>query len=131
MKIEIIIVIIFSFILFTISFSSSLEWNYGSTHVHTGYSTWWGYDGNPLTFGDDCNPRALEGPSNSNPLFLGLGYDVSELKEQAGNLNIDWLAFSDHSYCIDAQEFTRVRDDCLNAQDTNFSCMWGEDYVVY
>ena len=95
-------------------------WSYGvSLHQHTGYSTWWGYDGNPFTFDDDCQPRALEGHI--------MGYSVEELKESALNQGLKWLAFSDHSYCIDSSEFNQVKSDCQNAQDSDFTCLWGEE----
>jgi len=38
---------------------SAAQWVYGSLHQHTGYSTGWGYDGNPFTFGDDCQPTHI------------------------------------------------------------------------
>jgi|SRR3989344_111336 len=124
---NILFIIFLIFFIWGLSFISALEWHYGSTHVHTGYSTWWGYDGQSSTTGDNCIPNSLEGPSNSNPLFLGLGYTVTELRDQAANLNLDWLAFSDHSYCLDSSEFDNVKNDCQNAQSSGFSCLWGEE----
>src|SRR3989344_4534021 len=93
----------------------------GSLHQHTGYSTWWGYDGNPLTFGDDCNPRSLEGHPT------GLTRNVAQLANQAGNVDIDWLGFSDHSYCINITEFNVVKTDCQNARNSTFTCLMGEE----
>src|SRR3989344_491961 len=117
---EIFLLISFLLIVNLLNFQiiSAVEWVEGSLHQHTGYSTWWGYDGNPLTFGDDCQPRALE--------LHFLGYTVEELKEEALNLDLNWLAFSDHSYCINSSEFNTVKTDCQNAQDSSFSCLWGE-----
>jgi hypothetical protein len=51
----------------------------GSLHQHTGYSTGWGYDGNGFTFGDDCQPRDLEGVGfkwdvKGTDLNLSLGF---------------------------------------------------------
>jgi len=93
----------------------------GSLHQHTGYSTPFGISG--FTSDDNCDPQGLEGLS---PLF---GEDVAELARQADNLNLDYLGFSDHSYCIDSGEFNTVRDDC-NTEDANragFTCLMGEE----
>ena len=109
------------FLVFSISLVSSTSWETGSLHQHTGYSTWWGYDGNAFTFGDDCQPRILEGPQNL------LGYEVDELKDKALDENLDWLGFSDHSYCINSSEFNIVKSDCQNAQSGSFSCLSGEE----
>jgi hypothetical protein len=92
----------------------------GSLHQHTGYSTGWGYDGNGFTFGDDCQPRDLEG-------HLGGGKTVSQLANQAGNVGIDWVGFSDHSYCINSTEFNVVKNDCQNAKNSTFTCLMGEE----
>ena len=43
MRLSIIFVILF---ILLFSLTSALEWDYGSLHQHTGFSTWWGYDGN-------------------------------------------------------------------------------------
>ena len=94
----------------------------GSLHQHTGYSTIYGYNGIfQAGFGDDCFPYTLEGHT--------IGYTVEELKEDALDKNLDWLAFSDHSYCIDTTEFNTVRDNC-DAEDNaraDFACLMGEE----
>lgn len=115
-------------VIISIPLVPAVEWVYGSTHQHTGYSTWWGYDGDPDTDEDDCLPITLEGPANpDDPFRLGLGYTVEELKAQALDMDIHWLAFSDHSYCIDANEFNTVKTDCQAVQDSSFTCLWGEE----
>ncbi len=92
----------------------------GSLHQHTGYSTGWGYDGNGFTFGDDCQPRALEG-------HLSGGRTVSELANQTNSQGLSWLGFSDHSYCINSTEFNIVKNDCQNSKSGSFTCLAGEE----
>lgn len=112
------------FFLISINVALALEWQYGSTHVHTGYSTKVGYDGNIFYDEDNCwQEGGIFGHG-------GPGYDVYELKEQALDMNIHWLAFSDHSYCLDSSEFNTVKSDCQAAQDSSFSCLWGEELSV-
>ncbi len=96
-------------------------WRYGSLHQHTGYSTQWGYNGIPQAgLGDDCLKESLS--------FLG--YTVAELEEDARYINIDWLSFTDHSYCLSSSEFNTVKTDCQNAQSGIFTCLWGEELSV-
>ena len=98
----------------------ALEWVEGSLHQHTGYSTILGPDRLPFT-GDGCS------------LFKELnflGYTVDELKEDAENLNLEWLAFSDHSYCINSSEFNIVKEDCERVRDSGFTCLMGEEVSV-
>jgi len=44
-----VIFLILFFSLINIQIVLAVEWQYGSTHQHTGYSTWWGYDGSKFT----------------------------------------------------------------------------------
>lgn len=106
--------IVLAFLISNITVSAA-TWKYGALHQHTGYSSWYGYDGIPGG-GDGC----LTEPN----LY---GYTVPELKQQALNLNLKWLGFSDHSYCLDSGEFYKVWSDCEAAQDSSFTCMWGEE----
>ena len=95
----------------------------GSLHQHTGYSTNLGPDGIP--FGGDGCSVFLE--AHLGDLFRG--YTVAELARQAEDIGLDFLGFSDHSYCIDSDEFNTVRDDC-NTEDANragFTCLMGEE----
>ena len=112
---SILLLLFFSLISQTIM---AANWNYGIIHQHTGFSTGWGYDTIPFN-DDDCEPRALEGHT--------WGYEVEELKEEALDLGLHWLAFSDHSYCIDSDEFDVVKEDCQDAEDSSFTCLWGEE----
>jgi len=121
------IVLLMEFILVIIlgiSISSAITWERGSLHQHTGYSTILGPDRAP--FGGDGCDALLEGHLGS----LFNGYTVAELKLSAMNLGLDWLAFSDHSYCINSTEFNTVKSDCINAQNSSFSCLWGEELSV-
>ncbi|MFH1592203.1 MAG: CehA/McbA family metallohydrolase, partial [Candidatus Woesearchaeota archaeon] len=90
---------------------------YGTLHVHTGYSSQTGYDHDILTTEDNCPKETLNWH----------GYTVAELKEQALDLNVQWLSFTDHSYCLTSSEFNTIKSDCQNAQDSEFSCLWGEE----
>ena len=94
-------------------------WYPGSLHQHTGYSTQLGIDF--LDTSDDCEPRALE--------FNLIGYSVAELANQAEQAGLSYLGFSDHSYCIDSNEFQTVRDDCSDEDSArnDFTCIMGEE----
>jgi len=103
------------------------DWYKGSTHQHTGYSTEVGYDGDFFTFNDNCN-QLLEGV----PWAVEHGLNVSSLKQNATALNLSWLAFTDHSYCLDEDEFNVVKTDC-NTEDaarSNFTCLSGTELSV-
>ena len=67
----------------------------GSLHQHTGFSAGLGYDGS-IGGGDGCLP-----PLEGHPFE---GTNVTELRDQALNLGLDYLGFSDHSYCIDEDD---------------------------
>ncbi len=103
------------------------DWYKGSTHQHTGFSTAKGYDHNLVTLNDMC-PPTVEG----NPFdFPTEGNIVSELKQNATALNLSWLAFTDHSYCLDQDEFQTVKTDYSNAQQAGtFACLNGEELSV-
>ena len=117
---KIILSMVFILAVFSIiSLSSAIVWERGSLHQHSGYSTHGGYDGSLLTQGDNCFPILLEAHT--------YGYSVAEMKLEALNLGLDWLGFSDHSYCINSTEFNVVKNDCQNAQSSGFSCLWGEE----
>src|SRR3989338_2455670 len=94
-------------------------WYPGSLHQHKGYSTQLGIDF--LDTSDDCEPRALE--------FNLIGYSVAELANQAEQAGLSYLGFSDHSYCIDSNEFQTVRDDCSDEDSArnDFTCIMGEE----
>ncbi|MBU7025479.1 MAG: CehA/McbA family metallohydrolase [Theionarchaea archaeon] len=66
------------------------HWYFGDLHVHTGYSSVAGYDGNPNTDCDDCDVEA-ENPS---------GYTIGQLRSNAWSTGRDWLTITDHSYCV-------------------------------
>ena len=109
-------------ILMIIQISSAATVYKGSLHQHTGFSTTsGGYDSNILT-GDDCEVL-LEGHPN--------GKNVTELRDQALNLGLDYLGFSDHSYCIDGSDFDTVKIDCENARNSTFTCLVGEEVSVH
>ena len=118
--------LIIGLFIFVVSIPSifAYDWIEGSLHQHTGYSTSLGPDGIPFT-GDGCSVL-LEGHLGS-PFR---GYGVDELKESALDLGLDWLAFSDHSYCLDSSEFDTIKEDCQNAQNSEFTCLWGEELSV-
>jgi len=98
-------------------------WYYGSLHQHTGFSTDHGYDGNSDTPEDDCLPRILEGHDN--------GRTVLDLAVEAEQANLDFLGFSDHSYCINETEFQIVNQNCSAADnDPDFTCLVGEELSV-
>src|SRR3989338_977300 len=118
------------FLLIIVIFNSvivSADWYKGSTHQHTGFSTAKGYDHNLVTLNDMC-PPTIEG----NPFdFPTEGNTVSELKQNATALNLSWLAFTDHSYCLEQDEFQTVKTDCSNAQQAGtFVCLNGEELSV-
>jgi len=109
------------FVIFTVLLiseeSSAINFYRGSLHQHTGFSNLYGYDSNPFTTHDNCLPIGLEGHF--------IGYEVQELADEAANLGLDYLGFSDHSYCIDAGEFGTVRNDCVGARNGTFACLVG------
>ena len=99
------------------------QWYPGSLHQHTGYSTLYGYDGNEDTDGDNCG--------SSTPPIEGHwegGRTVAALSANAENIGLRFLGFSDHSYCIDSNEFQTVKDHCSIADnDPDFTCLTGEE----
>ncbi|MBS3083735.1 hypothetical protein J4423_02945 [Candidatus Pacearchaeota archaeon] len=98
----------------------------GSLHQHTGFSAGLGYDGR-IGGGDGCLP-----PLEGHPFE---GTDVFDLADQAIDLGLSYLAFSDHSYCINSSEFNTVKNDCIvvdNDEDNypGFTCLIGEELSV-
>ena len=60
------------------------------------------------------------------------GDTVEELAADALDSDLNYLAFSDHSYCIDSSEFNQVQNDCEVVDDDeqnypNFTCLMGEE----
>jgi len=53
-KVRFFIGVILIFINLISVLTSAITWERGSLHQHTGFSTWWGYDGDLLTLGDNC-----------------------------------------------------------------------------
>jgi len=107
---------------------SAVNWYRGSTHQHTGFSTGLGYDEkfdpfDPNTWVDGCS-ILLEG----HPFE---GKNVTSLKQSALNKGLSWLTFTDHSYCLDKDEFKTVQQDCDNVKNQNgFTCLSGEELSV-
>jgi len=123
LKLIFVFILIFFLGVINLNIVDAAVWKYGSTHQHTGYSTNLGPDGIP--FGGDGCSVFLEGHLGS---FFN-GYTVAELARQAENIDLSYLGFSDHSYCIDSGEFNTVKSDC-NTEDVNragFTCLMGEE----
>ena len=102
-------------------------WYQGSLHQHTGFSTETGYDDDPYTDDDDCS-ILLEG----DPTKVEQGRNVSNLTQSALNKGLSWLSFTDHSYCLDENEFNVVKNDC-NTEDSarsDFTCLSGAELSV-
>ncbi len=104
-------------------------WYPGSLHQHTGFSTETGYDGQPLG-GDGCS-LFIEG----EPWNVEWGRTVMELSGNAISQDLSWLGFSDHSYCIDSNEFNIVKTDCTTVDNNGFgypgfTCLMGEELSV-
>jgi len=96
----------------------------GSLHQHTGYSTGWGYDGDLFLAQDNCKPLLLEGSQSG-------GDTVQDLRDLAIEQGLEFLGFSDHSYCIDEDEFNTVKSDCENVRNSTFTCLMGEEVSVH
>ena len=121
---------IFLLVLFLIFFSLAVSaaWYKGSTHQHTGFSTWNGYYDIDDGSSDECE-FPLEGLLVFSP--ANDGRNVSYLKQNALDQDLSWLAFTDHSYCLDEDEFNVVKTDCSNAQQAGtFVCLNGEELSV-
>ncbi len=118
--------VVISLIFVTINVSAT-DWYKGSLHQHTGFSTETGYDGVEGQGGDDCS-ELLEGL----PQTIEYGKNVSNLTQSALSKGLSWLSFTDHSYCLDENEFNVVKNDC-NTEDSarsNFACLSGTELSV-
>jgi hypothetical protein len=122
MKKKILLFLLISF-LFSITLILAEDWYKGTLHDHTGYSTKVGYDGDYWISMDNC-------PQEGLPWANYIGYNVTELKEQAENLGLNFQSYTDHSYCLNSSEFDVVKTDCQNAQDSSFTCLSGEELSV-
>ncbi len=70
------------------------HWYFGDLHVHTGYSSRYGYDGiSNVPYNCDNCVRELENE---------YGLTIQQLRNNARDCGRTWLAITDHSYCIEA-----------------------------
>ncbi len=93
---------------------------YGDLHVHTGYSSWLGgYDGNEQTF-DNCGEE----------IYSSYGSTIPDLRDQAIFFGLDWLSITDHSYCLDTNEFNNIRYWSQGNSTSSFQIIPGEEASV-
>ena len=99
-------------------------WYKGTIHQHTGFSTQFGYDKNESTTNDQCPqgkflgiPTPLEGHN--------VGNTTSEIIERAQNLNQSFITITDHTYCLQSQNFNTIKQDCISTG--SFVCLPGEE----
>jgi hypothetical protein len=85
-------------------------WYYGDLHVHTEYT--------------DCDcpiPIVL--------CFNGQG-SISDRKIEALNLGLNWLSITDHSYCLNSDDWNNLRSNASSATDSSFVILPGEELSV-
>ena len=122
------LLVVTSLILITVDVSAA-DWYKGSLHQHIGFSTEEGYDGieSGANGADDCS-ELLEGL----PRVIESGKNVSNLTQSALNKGLSWLSFTDHSYCLDENEFNVVKNEC-NTEDSarsDVTCVSGVELSV-
>ncbi len=93
---------------------------YGDLHIHTGYSSWIGYDGDFWSGDDNCGKESLNWG----------GSTIEEIKSQAAALDLDWFTITDHSYCLDSSEWANLKSECEGYSDSTFLCVAGEEMSV-
>ncbi len=93
---------------------------YGDLHIHTGYSSWIGYDGSFWSGDDNCAKESLNWG----------GSTIEEIKSQASALDLDWFTITDHSYCLDSSEWENLESECETYTDSSFLCLAGEEMSV-
>jgi hypothetical protein len=105
------------------SLVSAANWYKGTLHVHTGFSTGSGYDGNFFTLGDNCYLETLEA--------LTEGRNVSQLKQNATSYGLSWQSFTDHSYCLNSSEWNNLISECSAQSDDDFLCTADMEFSIH
>ncbi len=124
---DLLLIIVLTILLSEIVMASS-GWYTGTLHVHTGFSTYTGYDSDENTESDNCPEEILTEVKKET------GRNVSYLKDQAKNqFGLSWQSYTDHSYCLESSELQTVKADCdaVDGADPDFTCLSGEELSVH
>jgi hypothetical protein len=99
---------------------SAADWYKGDLHIHTAYSSIQGYDKNIDTLNDNC-PQEMKSKNGKN---------VSELRNSAISAGIDWITITDHSYCLNQDEWNNLVSECDTSSDSSFLCSADMEFSV-